>query len=210
MLALSLSSYTCILAISRPPYKTMALLSRNRKVSYDWAFFLSLPHGMFKDFIDLSMLKDAQPGFSSQSELLPGSNWFRISLLTWESFYNIWRASPEKRPWGLCRCHNQRRMCTRCPAQQSFGNTQTFIKYDLWSKKNKSAQPTFRKYDLWSQKTMRAHPSLIMTTTKTLRSVFSWHASIDIVCLVIIVQITYKSSYTSAFTVWVHFRKEVT
>ena len=27
---------------------------------------LSLPHGMFKDSIDLSILKDAQPGFSSQ------------------------------------------------------------------------------------------------------------------------------------------------
>ncbi len=29
---------------------------------------LSLLYGIFKDFIDLSMLKDAKPGFSSQNE----------------------------------------------------------------------------------------------------------------------------------------------
>ncbi len=54
--------------------------------------------------------------------------------------------------------------------------------------------PTFREYDLWSQRTQilksrchtkrrigtatRAHPSFGMTTTKTLRSVFSWCASL--------------------------------
>ncbi len=32
---------------------------------------LSLAHGMFKDFIDLSILEDTQPGFSSQSVASP-------------------------------------------------------------------------------------------------------------------------------------------
>ena len=33
---------------------------------------LSLPHGMFKDFLDWSILKDTQPGFSSQSDEVGG------------------------------------------------------------------------------------------------------------------------------------------
>ena len=62
---------------------------------------------------------------------------------------------------GLCRCHTKGRMGARGRAHPSFGMT-----------------PTFREYDLRSQKTQILKSQChTMTPTKTLRSVFSWHAS---------------------------------
>ena len=54
-----------------------------------------------------------------------------------------------------------------------FGMRPTFREYNLWCQIQKSRCHTNRTMGM----AMRAHPYFCMTTTKTLRYVFSWHAS---------------------------------
>ncbi len=55
------SLYRCSMGIMHYAHSAYKYEHKNMKI---------LQHGMYKDFIDFSVLKDAQPGFFSQSALL--------------------------------------------------------------------------------------------------------------------------------------------
>ncbi len=73
----------------------------------------------------------------------------------------IWRPSRENRPWGLCRCH-----------ATVWHDTDFSRIYSMMS-----AESNSEKSVSYQKKDGRGHPSFGMATTKTLRSIFSWHTS---------------------------------
>ena len=71
-------------------------------------------------------------------------------------------------------------------AHLSFGMTPSFREYDLWSQKTQ----ILKKSVSYQKKATHAHPSFGITTTNTLRSVFSWRASLALAVLLFMVKVT--------------------
>ncbi len=94
--------------------------------------------------------------------------------------YTIWRLSWENRPYSLCRCHTKRRISAYGRAHPSFVWQTLFenVIYDV--SRVKSWKVGVIPKELWARP-WHAHPSFCMTTTKTLRFVFSWCASYIVV-----------------------------